>query len=251
MLPVIQIGPLALQTPGIIWLSGLWLGSVLAEKHSHRFGIDAKFLSNLVILGLLSGVIGARIAYLFRYPQAFLADIKGIISLNPGLLDFYGGLLVALLVGAIYLQRKKVPYWSALDALTPLLMVLMIAGSLASLANGTGYGSPTGLPWAIHLWEAQRHPSQVYALIASLVVLISLYPTRRFVKKLSGGMYFLSFASATAFWAIFLESFRGDSILLPGGFRANQVYALVILSLSLILLSIKLYNQRNVGSLTG
>jgi len=136
MLPVLNIGPLALQTPGLVLLIGLWLGLSLAEKFSAKRGVTPNLLYNLAFIALVAGVIGARLAYVFRYPNAFVSSPPNLISLNLGLLDPMGGLAVGLISGAIYTQRKKMALWPTLDALTPLLAVMAITLGLSHLASG-------------------------------------------------------------------------------------------------------------------
>jgi prolipoprotein diacylglyceryltransferase len=46
-------------------------------------------------------------------------------------------------------------------------------------------------------------------------------------------LYFLSFVASSALARLFLEAFRGDSLLLAGGLRAAQVEAWIILAASL------------------
>ena len=37
MFPVLQIGPLALQTPGLLILIGIWVGLSVMERFASRF----------------------------------------------------------------------------------------------------------------------------------------------------------------------------------------------------------------------
>lgn len=232
MLPVLNIGPLAVQTPGLALLIGLWLGLSLAEKYAPRRGVSPNLLYNLVFVALVSGVIGARLAYLARYPEAFASSPLSLLSLNPGLLDASGGLAVGLIVALIYAQRKGMPLWPTLDALTPLLMVMALALGVAHLAAGTAFGAETQVPWAIELWGAQRHPSQVYEILAAGAILAILWPGR-WSKQAPAGRYFLLFVALTAARCLFLEAFRGDSLLLAGGWRAAQIVAWLALAGSL------------------
>lgn len=91
MLPILHIGPLAIQVPGLVLLLGLWLGLSLTERYAPRYGMDSKILYNLVIISILAGVVGARLLYVARFPDAFLSKPASIISLNPSLLDLWGG----------------------------------------------------------------------------------------------------------------------------------------------------------------
>ena len=63
MLPILQIGPLAIQTPGLILLGGLWLGLSLSERHARRYKVDPGVLYNLVFLLLIVGILGADILF--------------------------------------------------------------------------------------------------------------------------------------------------------------------------------------------
>jgi hypothetical protein len=113
MFPTLQIGPLALQVPGLVILIAIWAGLSLSEHHAGKFGIKSSDLYNLAILMLAAGIIGARLMYIVHYPQAFLASPSSMISINPGLLDPVGGLAAGLLAGLIYIQRKGMPLWTS------------------------------------------------------------------------------------------------------------------------------------------
>jgi prolipoprotein diacylglyceryltransferase len=232
MLPILQIGPLAIQTPGLILLGGLWLGLSLSERHARRYKADPGALYNLIFILLIAGILGARLAYVARYPQAFLANPISLVSLNPGLLDPGGGAAAAFIAGLIFGQRKAMPFWSTLDALTPALAVLGAAIPLANLASGAAFGAPTSLPWAIELWGAERHPTQIYQAIAAGFILWYLWPGRR-EPFLPDGATFLYFLALSAGVRLFLEAFRGDSVVVAYGLRIAQIYAWGILATSL------------------
>lgn len=230
MLPVIQIGPLALQAPGLALLLGIWLGLSLAEKHAARHGVSPSKLYNLVFIALIAGLIGARLVYALRYPEAFLASPLSIFSLNPGLLDGLGGAVIGAIAALAYAQRSKLPLWPTLDALTPGLAVFMIGLGAAHFAAGTAFGAPTTLPWGVHLWGETRHPSQLYEILAAALILALLWPGKERLAMPLPGHYFLNFAALSAAARLLLEAWRGDSALLPGGLRLAQVIAWLILA---------------------
>ena len=233
MLPILNIGPLAIQLPGLVILLGLWLGLTLAERSAPRFGVKANQLYNLVFIALIAGIIGARLGYLLRYPQAFAGNPLNILSLNISLLDPWGGLALGLVAALVYGQRKGMSFWPTLDGLTPILAVLAIAISLSQLASGAAFGAPTELPWSIHLWGADRHPTQIYEALAGALILFILWPSRPNLTDKAPGSYFLTFIALSAGAHLFLEAFRGDSVLLAGGLRQAQVIAWLVLAGSL------------------
>jgi phosphatidylglycerol:prolipoprotein diacylglycerol transferase len=236
MLPILQIGPLALQTPGLILLIGIWAGLWLAERQSPRHGVEPSHLYNLVLVAMLSGLVGGRVLYMLFYPSAFAASPRSVFSLNPGLFDIWGALLTGLLAALIYGSRKTLTFWSTLDALTPLLAVVFIAISASNLASGNAFGAPTQAAWAIELWGAQRHPSQVYEAMGGLVILSMILVTQRVVETKPTGSVFLLFLALSAGARLFLEAFRGDSLLLPNGLRIPQIGAWLVLAACLWLI---------------
>jgi prolipoprotein diacylglyceryl transferase len=233
MLPVLQIGPFALQTPGLAVLLGLWLGLSLVERQAPRFGVNGNDLYNLVFVALVSGVLGARLVYAARYPAAFAASPLSLVSLNPGLLDVWGGAALGFIAALVYGQRKNLPLWPVLDALTPALAVLAVSFGLSHLASGSAFGAPADLPWAVELWGARRHPSQVYEIAGStLILLIIIWLARVPQRTQVHGVMFLGFLALTAALRLFLEAFRGDSTLVAGGLRVAQIAAWITLAAS-------------------
>jgi phosphatidylglycerol---prolipoprotein diacylglyceryl transferase len=233
MLPILQVGPVGIQIPGLVLIAGLWLGLSLAERHAHRYGIKPALLNNLVFIALIAGVIGARFAYVASYPEAFSANPPSVFSLNPGLLDPIGGIAAGLISALIYGQRKKIPARPALDAITPLLAVMLVAFGLTNLASGNGFGAPTSVPWGIDLWGARRHPTQIYETLMAGIILAAIWPKGKTSQEYIPGRSFLIFIALSAAARLFLESFRGDSILLAYGLRSAQLAAWIVLATSL------------------
>lgn len=233
MLPVINLGPMVIQTPGFLLLIGLWLGLILAERYSPTREIRPSDLYNLSFTALIFAILGARLAYVLRYPTAFAENPMSLLSLNPGLLDPWGALVCGLLVIVIYGQRKKLQARPLADTITPILAVAAVFVHLSNLASGKAFGTPTTLPWSITLWGALRHPVQAYEVIAAVFILFAIWPGRKSIQSLQPGTTFLVFVSLSTLARLILETFRGDSAYFPGGIRSAQVIAWIILALCL------------------
>ena len=74
MFPLLQLGPYALQVPGVILVVSLWLSLNVAEKEAKRQNFRADFIYSLVFLALVVGIVGARLWYVSRYLSAYLTD---------------------------------------------------------------------------------------------------------------------------------------------------------------------------------
>lgn len=233
MFPVLQIGPFALPTPAIILLLSVWVSVYLAERVAPRFRLNPGVVSNLMFLLLGSGLVGARLSYLARYPSTFLHNPLDILSRSPGLLDPAGGVAAAALAGVIYVQRKRLPLWTLLDALSNPMALMSVALALSNLASGNGFGKATTLPWGIELWGAVRHPAQIYEMLAAAVIFWLTLPRNKWWMNAKPGVIFLSFIAMSSAARVFLEYFRGDSRLIFETIRAAQLVAWLALALSL------------------
>jgi prolipoprotein diacylglyceryltransferase len=224
MLPIIQIGPLAIQTAGLILVIGFWLALELSGRQARRAGLDPGVVQNAGLVAVLLGIIAARLAYVAQYWPVFRQNLLGIVSLNPQTLSAPIGIAAGLLAAAAYLRHKKVPLRLLLDSIAPGATLLLAALSLANLARGTAFGTQTSLPWAIAMWDALRHPIQLYEFVASLVILALLLTIVR--RPPAPGLRFLLFVALYAAMRLLIDPLRATGHILPGGFRTAQVLGL-------------------------
>lgn len=221
----------------ILLFAAAWIGLSLAEKHTERHGISKGNLNNITFFGLIAFIIGGRISFVLQNISAFIKSPLGIISINPDIFDPLGAVAVAFIVAYIYGQRRGLSFWHMLDALMPFLAILSIGLSLSHLAAGTAFGQETKLPWGINLWNATRHPTQIYETLASLLTFVLLWIKKHDPRP---GILFLSFAALTTGSQLFLQAFRGDNTLILNGFKQGQVIALVALAVIFILIENRL-----------
>ena len=61
MLPVLNIGPLALQTSGLVLLLSTWVALNVIERAAPRYQTPPNQLYNLALLAILAGMVGGRV----------------------------------------------------------------------------------------------------------------------------------------------------------------------------------------------
>lgn len=145
MLPSLQISPLALRTSGLLLLLGVYLGLSLTERRLPKGGLTPNQLYNLTFLAAIAGVLGARLLFVVQNFALFQDSPLNIFSLDTILLDPFGGVAAALIALLIYGQRKKLAFWSTLDAFTPTLAVFSVSLGLSHASSGAAFGTPTAL----------------------------------------------------------------------------------------------------------
>lgn len=247
MLPLISIGSFLLQTPGLALLIGIWIGTALIEKEAERLSLNKDTLSTLVLISLVAGIAGSRLSYAAQVPNVYWDNPLSLFAIDTNTLDPWGGLFIGVIAALITGQRKSLTMRPTLDALALGGAAFMIAWAVSHILSGDAFGSATQVPWAIYLWDEYRHPAQIYELILAIGIFIIIW--QRPLKQPGSGLNLLLFISLSSFSRLFLEAFRGDSLIWFGSFRAAQLVSLILLVSSIWLIKTwidpRIKNERN------
>jgi phosphatidylglycerol:prolipoprotein diacylglycerol transferase len=223
MMPVLRLMGLTVPTYLLSLLLALWAGLYLSARQAQRLGLPGDHVWDIGLYGLVSGVIGARLGYVLTHWSVYRSQPWQALSLTPGTFAPIAGVVVGLLVAAILVKRRGLPFAVLADALAPGAALALAIASLGAFLSGEAYGMATDVPWAVYQWDERRHPSQLYEMAAALGILAALW--RRTNRPYDGFLAWL-FVLLYGLTRLFLEAFRGDSWLLPGGVRGAQVLAL-------------------------
>lgn len=175
---------------------------------------------DLAPLLLLGGILGARFWQVFFFEWGFYRENPGeIIAIWHGGLSIQGGVVGALIVGGIYVRKKKLPFWTLADLATPGLILAQSIGRDANLMNGDAFGGPTGGNFGIlyplgtiardtfgdqPLWPAEVWEGQFDVILFALLLIMK-------IKKWPSGVVFLTYVAGYNGARFFLEKLRGDS----------------------------------------
>jgi prolipoprotein diacylglyceryltransferase len=181
---------------------------------------------------LLGAVIGARLWYgLFnldlygRNPDLFLA-------LRVSDFAWPGALLGGLLAGSVWRRRKGFDALKLADSAALTLPAVQAIASVGLLLSGEAFGVQTSLPWGVVLFGAVRHPTQIYFALAALSSLLVVWRLSR--RTLPEGALAVVYLGLQGLTSLLIEALRADSLVLPGGIRAAQVFGLALLLYALI-----------------
>ena len=231
MFPAIQIGPISLPTSAVLFLTAGYVGLSLSEKRTVLFGIKSNQLYDLVLAAFIGFVTGGRLGYAGLHWNTIAANPMDLLSFDKNIFDLVSGLFSAILVALVFGRRQGLTFWPTLDVLTPFFATMMLALAGSHLANATAFGKETSLPWGIEMRGAVRHPSQIYEIAAAMFILGAIALRK---PPVPAGTQFLTFLAWTSGARLFLEAFRGDSLLLFGGIRLGQVLAWMVFALALL-----------------
>ncbi len=136
---------------GLMTVLGFFFAYVLAYRRLKRCGQYVDDLTNVVMVIMLSGIAGARAIYVIHFWDSQYANqpLWRIFNTRDGRLEFYGGVIFALVVTLGYMAAKKLSAKFFLDVLAPTLMLGLAFGRMGCFLNGCDYGKVSELPWAI------------------------------------------------------------------------------------------------------
>ena len=217
MFPIVNVGPLAIQAAGFFLILSVFIGTWLTSKFADGLGTNTNAIENSILTAILVGIFSARLGFMLQNPSVLQNNPLNLISLTPSMLDASFGVLVGILTGFILAQKKNLPLWPTLDTLTPLILLVFVGIHLANYANGNAYGIRTELPWGIHLWNAVRHPVQLYAALLGVILIGWLLFQTRLLKSTGfyhSGLLFSTILSAIALITLFTRAFNAERILL-------------------------------------
>ena len=243
MLPYLNLGPLGLPTAPLVYLLGMWLSLLAVDRAARRLGLDPERYYGLAATTLLGGFIGARLIFVLLHWSSYDDNLLGIVwPLNSGY-NAFGGVLIAAAAAFFYARWRHLPLWPALDALTPGILVFLIAVALADFLGGSSYGSLTSMPWGVTVFGVRRHAVQLYEALAGVAALgawwvatSDLTGLGRPVRSYVAGRPFLLAVAVYAAGRLFVDAYRENATLVSG-FHVVQIVALVILILALVALA--------------
>lgn len=242
---------------GIIIGIGMLLGITLAARDAERRGIGEDTVYDFALLGIVCGVIGARLYYVFFRWDNYRGNLLEILNLRAGGLAIYGGVIGGILSLIFYCKRKKQNFLNLADSSILGVLVGQILGRWGNFFNAEAFGRYTDSLFAMQLRRdivnpiminsallqhlvrvngvdyIQVHPTFLYESVWNLCLLLFLLWYRP-KKRFTGEMFFL-YLGGYGLGRVWIEGLRTDSLLLPGtGIAVSQALAGVCVLVALL-----------------
>lgn len=151
--------PLAVRWYGVLIVGGAMLAGWLAARRAERRGYNPEHIWNLLLLGMVLGIIGARTYYVaFEWPSFAGRPWTDLINTTKGGLAIHGALIGAFAAGLIYTRRNRLPFIEFLDICMPGFLIAQAIGRWGNFMNQEAYGRPTTLPFGVTIDADRRLP---------------------------------------------------------------------------------------------
>lgn len=149
---------------GLMMVLGFLAAVFVLRRLAKRIAENPEYITNAALYSLISGVIGARIFYVVHYfEDKFSGNLASVFAIWNGGLEFLGGVVLAMIVLLIYLNRQKLFVARYFDMLVIGVMIGLAFGRIGCYLNSCCFGAPTDSVCAITFpYDSFPYKSQVY-----------------------------------------------------------------------------------------
>jgi phosphatidylglycerol:prolipoprotein diacylglycerol transferase len=234
-----KLGALTVHWYGITLGLAALAGLLIAIQEGKRFGLSTDFFLDLMLYGVPSSIIAARLYYV-AFKWDYYKDHPGeIIQIWNGGIAIYGALIGAFVCGYFYIRAKGFNYLRIVDICAPSLLIGQMIGRWGNFINQEAYGGPVDRsflsdtlhipPFIVNQMNVNgvyHHPTFLYESLWSLLGLVVLFVLRR-QKFLRAGELLFTYLIWYSIGRFFIEALRTDSLAFHGpAWLANLIYAL-------------------------
>ncbi len=136
---------------GIIIVSGILLGVLLACFRAKRAGINPDMIIDFALYAILFSVAGARLFYVVFAWDSFKENPVSVFNLRTGGMAIYGGIFAGALTAAVYARIKKINFLRLADLCMPSLLLGQAIGRFGNFFNREAFGVYTDGIFAMQL----------------------------------------------------------------------------------------------------
>lgn len=215
---------------------------LLAVQQARRTNVNPNIILNLSLLVFIFGIIGARILYIVENISYYSRNPLEIIMLQHGGLSWFGGLILAMVAGSVYLKKNNLSIYKTFDLIVPFVALAQGIGRIGCLLNGCCFGKESlkfGLYFDVH--KSILVPVQLYSSLVLMLIFIIL----RFLqdKLHPEGQIFFLYLLLYSIARFFMEFWRADHGVIFLGLSLFQIISIIIFVLS----AIKLLKCKNIN----
>jgi phosphatidylglycerol:prolipoprotein diacylglycerol transferase len=177
-LPTLSLGPVHVQSFGILSALGILAAVQLASRAAGQLGKSPQVVLDFSVVGVLAGVVGGHLVHLFAYHPEELADPWRIFKVWEGLSSM-GGLLGAIVAAVLWFRWKKIRFHDYADAYA---LGMAPGWGVARVGCFTVHDHPgvlTSFPLAVRFPDGVRHDLGLYEAILLFAVGALLWALHR------------------------------------------------------------------------
>lgn len=232
---------------GVIIALGIVLAYLFAKMKARKRDISDDTLMDVLIWGLPSAIVCARIYYVVFSWADYRDNLLDIFKIWEGGIAIYGAVIGACLSTLIYCRVKKISVGKVFDIGSYGLLIGQMIGRWGNFVNAEAFGTETDTA-LFRMTLVNRgitvHPTFLYESAWNLLVFILVNLFEKYQKF--NGEIFLWYVTGYGFGRFFVEGMRTDSLML-GSLRVSQILAAVCVVAGIgLIIYFRLKNKKEI-----
>jgi phosphatidylglycerol---prolipoprotein diacylglyceryl transferase len=230
--PELDIGPITLQTFGIMFALAFVAAGALVAKRLDELGKPVDWAYELIFAALVGGIVGARLDFVIENYSEVKDDLLGNIFSGSGLV-WYGGAIGGAIAVCLWAYFRRMLNLRLLDLCAPSLAIGYAIGRIGCQVSGDGdYGIPWDGPWAMAYpdgtvpTDVPVHPTPIYETLAMGLAAYGLWRLRNSFRP---GLLFALYLVVAGLERFLIEFIRRNDEVLAGLTQA-QVLSIAMIA---------------------
>lgn len=217
MFPEIELGPVTLQTFGLMVALAFVVAGLILARRLRELGAPADWAYEIALVGGLGGLFGAKLWYALEEGDWTLDQLFS----GSGLV-WYGGALGGAAAVCAYAKWRRILNATLLDVCSPALAAGYAVGRLGCQLSGDGdYGTVTDAWWGMGYPDGsvptppgiEVHPTPVFEMVAMALVAALLW---RWRDKFKPGVLFGAYLVLSSVERFLIEFLRRNEVVAVG-----------------------------------
>lgn len=246
-----DLGPFRVHFYALFILAGIVAAVWLLRRRLIAVNASPGAALDIAVWAVPFGIVGARIYHVVTHPGDYFypgADLLRTLYIWEGGIAIFGSVIFGAIGVWIGARRAGLPFLPVAAALAPAVLLAQAIGRIGNYFNQELYGTPTTLPWGLHIDSTSPafpaglpegtlfHPLFLYELLWNLVGVAGILLVERRIGRRPGvtlGLYLLWYGAGRAWF----ESFRLDPTeFAPMGIKINLITAVIAAVIGLVLI---------------
>lgn len=232
MYPEINIGPLTLQTFGLMFGLGFIAAGLVVGRRFKELGKPADWAYEMAFAALIGGLVGSRVYFLIENWDDVSDDLLGNLFSGSGLV-WYGGAIGGALAVLGWARWRGIMTLLLADVAAVPLTIGYAIGRVGCQLSGDGdYGRAWDGPWAMAYPDATVptdtpvHPTPIYETLFMGLAALVLWRLR---DRFRPGILFALYLMVAGFERFMVEFVRRNGDVALGLTQAQLLSVAMIL----------------------
>jgi phosphatidylglycerol---prolipoprotein diacylglyceryl transferase len=239
--PEIHLGPITLQTFGIMFALAFVAAGALVARRLDEWGKPRDWAYEVILCALVGGLVGARLDFIIENYDSVKDDLLGNLFSGSGLV-WYGGAIGGAIGVTLWAWYRGMLNAALLDLCAAPLAIGYAIGRIGCQLSGDGdYGKAWGGPWAMSYPEGTKpidqtvHPTPIYETLAMGLIAYLLWRLR---DRFQTGALFAIYLVLAGTERLLVEFIRRNDELILGLTQA-QLLSLAMIAAGAAWLTVK------------